>query len=137
MSASVDIQTKRIANIVSVPIQSVTTRSDSSDAPQNEVKKADQNNEGVVVTNEKDKKFENKDASTELEECVFILSEGKAKKVKVKTGIQDNDYIQIIEGIKDGDEVISGPYAAISKQLKEGTAVKKVDKSKLFTLPKK
>ncbi|HRG37815.1 MAG TPA: efflux RND transporter periplasmic adaptor subunit, partial [Bacteroidia bacterium] len=103
MSASVDIQTKRIANIVSVPIQSVTTRSDSSDAPQNEVKKADQNNEGVVVTNEKDKKFENKDASTELEECVFILSEGKAKKVKVKTGIQDNDYIQIIEGIKDGD----------------------------------
>lgn len=137
MSASVDIQTKRIANIVSVPIQSVTTRSDSSDAPQNEVKKAEHDNEGVVVKDEKEKKFENKEESTELEECVFILSEGKAKKVKVKTGIQDNNYIEIKEGIKDGDEVISGPYAAISKQLKEGTAVKKVDKSKLFTLPKK
>jgi len=137
MSASVDIQTKRIANIVSVPIQSVTTRSDSSDVPQYEVKKAENDNERVVVKDEKDEKFENKEANADPEECVFILSEGKAKKVKVKTGIQDNNYIEIKEGIKDGDEVISGPYAAISKQLKEGAAVKKVDKSKLFTLPKK
>lgn len=135
MSASVDIQTKRIVNTVSVPIQSVTTRSDSSEIPQKEVKKAD--NEGVIVTNEKDKKLENRNENNEPEECVFIVSEGKAKKVKVKTGIQDNNYIEITEGIKDGDEVISGPYAAISKQLKDGTSVKKVDKSKLFSLPKK
>ena len=135
MSASVDIQTKRIANIVSVPIQSVTTRNDSAEVPKKEIKQAD--NERIVVTNDKDKKFENQSGDAEPEECVFILSEGKAKKVNVKTGIQDNNYIEITEGIKEGDEVISGPYAAISRQLKDGTAVKKVDKSKLFTLPKK
>lgn len=138
MSASVDIQTRRVSNIVSIPIQSVTTRSDSSDLLQKELKKAGpHDDEGIVVTNDKDKKADPKEEENKLEECVFILSEGKAKKVKVKTGIQDNNYIQIVEGIKDGDEVISGPYAAISKQLKNGTVVKKVDKSELFTLPKK
>src|SRR4051812_4041362 len=107
MSASVDIQTRRVSNIVSIPIQSVTTRSDSSDVPLKDMKKANNDNDGIVVKDDKDKKDDAKEDDAKLEECVFILSEGKAKKVKVKTGIQDNNYIQIIEGIKDGDEIIS------------------------------
>ncbi|HET6227616.1 MAG TPA: efflux RND transporter periplasmic adaptor subunit [Bacteroidia bacterium] len=134
MSASVDIQTKKIQHTVSIPIQSVTTRSDSSDVPQKDIKET--KGDDMVVNNDKDKK-DAKEEENKLEECVFILVNGKAKKVKVKTGIQDNTYIQIISGIKEGDEVIAGPYAAISKQLKDGMIVKKVDKSELFTLPKK
>jgi HlyD family secretion protein len=136
MSATVDIQTKKVNNVISVPIQSVTTRGDSTDITSNNIKKAEKENDDFVVKDEKNKKEVGKENS-KLEECVFVLSEGKAKMVKVKTGIQDNDYIEIIQGIKEGEEVISGPYAAISKQLKNGTVVKKVEKSELFTLPKK
>ena len=64
--------------------------------------------------------------------CIFILQDGKAKIVFVKTGIQDNEYIEIIDGLKEKDEVISSPYGAISKQLYHKAEVKKVDKDKLF-----
>jgi HlyD family secretion protein len=62
--------------------------------------------------------------------------DGKAKKVSVKTGIQDNNYIEIKSGVKEGDEVISGPYGLVSKTLKEGSIVKKVDKDELFSVKK-
>ena len=137
MSATVDIQTKKIGNIVSVPIQAVTTRTDSTEAGSPDIKKGKkQDNDNLVVKDDKNKNTDMMEEG-EMQEYVFILSEGKAKMVKVKTGIQDNNYIEIKEGIRDGDEIISGPYAAISKQLKNGTTVKKVDKSELFTLPKK
>jgi HlyD family secretion protein len=137
MSATTDIQTKRVANIIAVPIQAVTTRTDTSSAPNKEVQKKNEAKEGdLVVKDEKNKNIDNKE-QTKPEEYVFIFSEGKAKMIKVKTGIQDNDYIEIKEGIKEGDEIISAPYGAISKELKNGTAVKKVEKSELFTAPKK
>lgn len=135
MSATVDIQTKKVSNVISVPIQSVTARSDSSNVPSADIKDKKED-DGLVVKDDKNKDSNKKD-DTKIEEYVFTLSEGKAKMIKVKTGIQDNDYIEIKEGVKDGDEIISGPYAAISKQLKDGTPVKKVEKSELFTLPKK
>jgi HlyD family secretion protein len=59
------------------------------------------------------------------------------KKVKVKTGIQDIDNIAIIEGIKEGDEVITGPYNVVSKTLKQGDKVKVVPKDQLFDDGKK
>ncbi|HSH67988.1 MAG TPA: efflux RND transporter periplasmic adaptor subunit [Bacteroidia bacterium] len=138
MSATVDIQTKKASHIVTVPIQCVTTRSDSSNVLDKDMKMNDKktDDDKLVVKDERNKKTEKKTES-KMEEYVFLLNDGKAKMVKVKTGIQDNDYIEIKEGIQEGDEVISGPYAAISKQLKNGTAVKKVEKSALFTSPKK
>jgi HlyD family secretion protein len=136
MSATTDIQTKKVANIIAVPIQAVTPRSDTSNVPGKEVKKENKDEEGLEVKDEKNKNTNTKE-TVKSDEYVFILSEGKAKMVKVKTGIQDNDYIEIKEGIKEGDEIISAPYGAISKQLKNGTAVKKVEKSELFTAPKK
>lgn len=136
MSATVDIQTKKVSGIVSIPIQAVTTRGDSTELNSTPVKKAEKEDDGLVVKDDKNKKTDEKEAP-KLEECVFVLSEGKAKMVKVKTGLQDNDYIEIKEGLKDGEEVISGPYAAITKQLKNGMTVKKVEKTELFTLPKK
>jgi HlyD family secretion protein len=72
-----------------------------------------------------------------IQECVFVLNNGTVKKVDVKTGIQDNTYIQIISGLKAGDEVVTAPYSAVSKQLNDGDKVKKVDKKDLFTKEQK
>jgi HlyD family secretion protein len=61
------------------------------------------------------------------------LQAGKVKQVQVTTGIQDDTYIQILTGLKGGEEVVSAPFAAISKTLNDGMVVEKVDKSKLFS----
>lgn len=141
MSATVDVQTKKVKSILSVPIQSVTTRSDSAMAGDKAKAKSggggdhDEQPE-VVVKNDNDKSG-NK-APVKVETCVFrMMSDGSVKLVKVKTGIQDNEYIEIKEGLKEGNEVVSGPYSAISNTLKDGTKVKKVDKSELFNNGKK
>ena len=74
-----------------------------------------------------------KTASADVaKEYVFIYSAGKVKQTLVTTGIQDDTYIQILSGLKPGDEVVSAPYPAISKTLKDKAEVEKVDKSKLF-----
>lgn len=137
MSATVDVQTKKANNVICVPIQSVTTRADSSAFEKKDMKGGDNENEGdIVVKDDKDKSDETK-APIKIEECVFVMNDGKAKLVKVKTGIQDNNYIEIKEGLKEGEEVVAAPYSAISKQLKDGTAIKKVDKNELFSGNKK
>ena len=64
---------------------------------------------------------------------VFILDkDNKVKKVKVKTDIQDINNIEITAGLKENDEVITGPYDVVSKTLKIGSRVKVVDKKELF-----
>ena len=63
--------------------------------------------------------------------------ESKAEIVKVKTGIQDNNYIQILEGLQEEDEIITAPYNAISKKLKNEALVEVVDKEDLFKNDKK
>jgi HlyD family secretion protein len=123
MSASADIQTKTHANVLSVPINAVTTREkvDSTKIDTDKKKKDDS-----------DVKATNVDAD-DLDVVAFILQkEGTVKKVKVKTDIQDINYIEVTEGLKEGDEVITGPYELISKTLKEKDKVKKVEKKDLF-----
>ncbi len=120
MSATVEIRTKRVANVIALPIQSVTTR--------DSVKKEDKS---VVSTNGSSSATVTNSTAVP-KECVFVIEDGKAKLVNVKTGVQDNMNIQILEGVKEGTEVISGPYNAISKTLKEGTSVKVVSKDELF-----
>ena len=69
----------------------------------------------------------------DLEEVVFVLQkDGTAKKAKVKTDIQDINYIEILSGLNEGDEVITGPYDVVSKTLKSKDKVKVVAKSELF-----
>ena len=68
----------------------------------------------------------------EVVEYVFLYKNGTVLMQKVKTGIQDNNYIQITEGLNENDEIVAGPYTAVSKSLKNKAVVKKVDKSKMF-----
>lgn len=117
LSTTVDIQTKEARGVLAVPIQAVTTRSDSVLGKQSTVK------------NKKSK-------SSDGQAVVFIVRNGIAHLVPVKTGIQNDTYIQIIDGLKEGDEVITAPYLSISKELKEGQKVKIAAKETLFTVPK-
>lgn len=135
MSASVDVQTKRVSNVISVPIMAVTTRNTDS----TEVKKPVEEEEGGTrVTTEEDEKAKSKEKTADkLQEYVFIINDGKAEMLPVKTGIQDNDYIEITGGVAGGQEVITGPYGAVARTLKKGTKVKVVDKDKLFTSTEK
>lgn len=125
MSATVDIRTRTAFNVLSLPIQAVTIRSDSI------IKKAkdeDQNDYEARVVDEKKERIEAAMAlkSGKPQECVFIYDNGKARLRKVKTGIQDNTAIEIVEGVNESDEVITGPYSVVSKILKDGMKVQKV-----------
>jgi HlyD family secretion protein len=133
MSCTVDIQTETAPNTLTVPIQAVTTRvaKDSLDKINEQSKKKTQQDGDMEIET-----VSNQKKSDKIQECVFVLRDGVAKKVDVKTGIQDNTYIQIISGLKIGDEVITAPYSAVSKTLNDGDKVKKVDKKELFTAEK-
>ncbi len=102
MSASVDIKTESIKDVMSVPIQAVTTRVDD--------------------------KIEDDE---EIKEIVFVQQADTVVIKEVKTGIQDDKYIQILSGLDKEDEVVTGPYSAVSKELEKGSKVEKTDKAKL------
>lgn len=125
MSASVEIQTERVKNIIAVPIESVTVRGLSSLDTLSKKKDKD------------DKKITSLDNSKDDVEVLFLNVNNKASIRKVKTGIQDDKFIQITEGVKEGDEVVSGPYSTVSKTLKHGDLIKKVTKEELFDSKKK
>jgi HlyD family secretion protein len=134
MSATVDIRTKSESNVLAVPIQAVTTRSDSTelDKKKNKENKKGEDEDAMVVKDAKDQMNHKNPDEVKPEECVFVFEKGKARLRKVKTGIQDNNYIQILSGLKAGDELISAPYTAVAKLLKDGSSTEKVDKDQLF-----
>jgi HlyD family secretion protein len=105
MSASVDIQTKTVYNVPSVPIQSVIAKADTT---------------------------ESEAAKDELNEYAFVVKEGEVEQRKIISGVQDNEYIQIVEGLASGEQVVTAPYRTITRKLKEGTKVEIVDKDDLF-----
>lgn len=121
MTATVDIQTKTIKNVLAVPIEAVTLRTDTTSE-----NKTNKKNKKEVDEEEKDKN--NKEEAIEL---VFVFDNGKSLIKPVKTGIQDNNFIQILSGISKGDEVIVGPYKTVSKLLKNRSLVKVVQEEEL------
>jgi len=115
MSAMIDIHTKKVEDVLSVPILAVTTRnlSDKGAEIKKTGKKGDDENE------------ENKNKK----EVVFVYNKGKVKMTPVTIGIQDDFFFEIKSGLKEGDEVVSSPFSIISKILKDGQSVKKSDKT--------
>lgn len=127
MSASVAIMTNKVTNMIAIPIQAVTTR-DPSDTMSAKGDKESSEKAGPDA----DKTETAKKETAKPLEVVFIVDNGKAKLVPVKTGIQDDEYIEIKEGLKGDEQVISGPFSSISRLLKNGDAITVVDKSELF-----
>ena len=127
MTASADIQTNTHANVLSVPLNSVTIRDKDSASAKSDKGSSDNTQAAQSVS-----------ANDATQEVVFILQkDGTVKKYPVQTGIQDLNFIEITSGLKAGDKIITGPYDVVSKQLSNGTKVKVVDKNQLIQAPKK
>lgn len=128
MTATVEIVTETKANVISVPISAVTTRSkDSEEVKEGDEKAEERNGDiGKVTKDEKGKK-------EEIKEIVFINDKGVVKKAEVKTGITDTvaGTIEVLSGLKEGQEIIVGPFLEVSKKLKEGDKVIKKKKEEV------
>jgi len=107
MSTTVEIQTETRENILTVPIQAVTTRADTTESGEVKADKA-------------------------IRTLVFVTDGTYALAKDVKTGIQDNNYIEVISGIEDNARVISAPFSAISKKLSDSTLIKIVPRDDLY-----
>ena len=125
MSATVDIETQTVVNVVSVPIQSVTVRAvggkTSEELQLAKAKEAkERSGNDLEVASERD---EARRSREQLDRVVFIKTGDTVKQHKVETGIADNTSIEIKSGVKAGDEVVAGSYAAISRKLMDGSKV--------------
>lgn len=123
MSATVDIETETVFNVVSVPIQAVTVRdfaqntteaktedgtnTDSASASSD----ASSTDSGLIIPKE------------DLRKVVFIVKDGTAGRHEVETGISDNTHIQILSGVEAGEDIVTGSYRTLSKELKDGDKV--------------
>ncbi|MEY2490094.1 MAG: HlyD family secretion protein [Verrucomicrobiota bacterium] len=130
LSCTADIETNMVKNAVAVPMQSVTIRTGDSNLSPEEIEKRkqkiaarDQGDNNAEVSNDRQEKTALKLDREKLSKVVFVKDGGKAKMVKVTTGIADDTSMEIKSGIKEGDEVISGSYSAISRKLKDGAKV--------------
>lgn len=114
MTATVDIITKRKENVIGVPISAVVIKEDTTAVKKDIVAELDKEDQKKKGTYKPDQKFE----------CVFVNSNGVAKLRVVKTGIQDDTNIEITSGLKKGEEIITGPYTMVSKELMSNDKVK-------------
>ena len=133
MSAAVDILTESRQNVLTAPISAVTTRVKKIGGGTREVSD-EVITETVEETTAETQKVVKQD---EKQEVVFVLNGNRVRKTEVKTGIQDNTSIEIAEGLQEGDEVITAPFNAINKTLKDSMLVKKVTEEELFKVKSK
>lgn len=118
MSVSVDIETQTVHHVVAVPIQSVTVRSRESGKTAEKLKQEREKRTGVNSSELE------RQTRKELQRVVFLKEQDTVRLVPVQTGIADNNFIEIRSGVKAGDEVVSGSYTAISKDLTERSKIK-------------
>jgi HlyD family secretion protein len=114
MSCNSDIETETVFDVLSVPIQSVTARTDvpsEDDSLKSKDKEPKEENGKEMIGKNKPK------------EVVFLADNGKAKMVVVETGISDDNYLEIKKGVEEGNEIISGSYRAISRELEDGSII--------------
>lgn len=123
MSASAEITTRRVQGAVSVPINAVAVRDAEGQAtdPESEESSTIKNPDQQNTNNE------------QIDEVVFVRSGNKALLRKVTTGIQNDKHIQILSGLRSGEEVVTAPYSAVSRDLRNNRVIKVVDRDQLFS----
>ena len=131
MSASVDIETRTVENVVAVPIQSVTVRSREGSKTLEELaadrdrKARETQGEGAAAAvNEKQQRERERSDREGLQRVVFLRVGDSAKLQTVETGIADTSHIEIKSGLKAGDEVVTGPFSVVTRTLKDGAKVR-------------
>jgi len=130
MSATADVETATVQNVVAVPIQSVTVRSTDSELSPEEREKQKNADSADNVVNERMEKQKERDLRQKLQRVVFVKTGQTVRMQKVETGISDNSHIEIRSGVKPGDEVVSGSYTAISRRLKDKATIAAEKKKK-------
>lgn len=121
MSVTADIQTATHHDVLSVPIQSVTVRMPKANEDKEQGESSNTNNAKPAAKHET------------INECVFIVDKGVAKTVTVKRGIADDNYVEITSGLKGDEEVVSGSFVAISRELNDGSKVR-IDNNKSMAM---
>ncbi|MEZ5071133.1 MAG: efflux RND transporter periplasmic adaptor subunit [Bacteroidales bacterium] len=133
MSATADIQTNRKSGVFTIPIQAVTTRTDTTGntAPgEPETMQTGSISSDGTVQGSTERVAEQTEGEPVV--VVFVVEEGKTVMKPVKTGIQDNNYIEVLSGVEAGQDVVIAPYSAISRQLRNGLQVEVVTQEELF-----
>jgi HlyD family secretion protein len=135
MSATVDIRTRQEKNVLTVPIQAVTTRT-AADLEQPSEEKKPRRRRGKSAeesdSDEEEQQVDTPEKQEDAKEVVFVVSEGKVEAREVETGIQDNEFIQVKSGLNSGESVVTAPYRAISKKLNAGDPVEVVTEDELY-----
>lgn len=116
MSATLDIETETVKNVVSVPIQAVTVRdfarsngnADNADTTASDTSSTE---EDMIIPEE------------DLRKVVFVVEDGEARRREVETGISDNTHIHIMNGIEAGEEIVIGSYRVLSRELEDGDKI--------------
>jgi HlyD family secretion protein len=125
MTASLEILTDHRAGVLSVPLSSVASRSMQEESADDLKKKAQASDDEMTEAERR-----REESSGKKSEVVFIFRDGKVEMRKVKTGIADFEQVEIMEGIKEGEQVVSGPFTAVTKTLESGDEVKIREKKK-------
>ena len=143
MSVTAEIETRYQTNVLAVPIQSVTTRLpkkpekpeniDSGAEEKTPDEKADTNNAALAGSEASSKQEDSKDSEEDKKsdeparpiEVVFVVDGDRVKMVPVEMGISDDSHIEIKQGLKEGDEIVSGGFKAISRDLEDGKPIHK------------
>lgn len=131
MSANADIETQTVANVVAVPIQSVTVRSREANktidqlAQERDKKAKESQGEGAAAAvNERQRREAERADRESLQRVVFVRQGDAVKQVPVETGIADTTHMEIKAGVREGDEVVSGSFSVITRTLKDGSKVR-------------
>lgn len=131
MSASVDIETKTVENVIAVPIQSVTVRSregnktiDQLAGERDSKAKQGQGDGAAAAVNEKQQQQRERDDRTSTQRVVFLRNGDTVKMVPVTTGISDSTHWEITSGLKEGEEVVTGPFGVVFRTLTDGMKIR-------------
>jgi HlyD family secretion protein len=122
MTVTAEIETRSVTNVLAVPIQSVTTRVTDEDR-----KRQEDARKQASVAKDPDARQKKEEEAMKVPEIVFVAQGDRVKKQKVKTGISDDTHIEIVEGLKGGEEVVIGGYKAISRELDDDKKVRRED----------
>ncbi len=119
MSATVEINTHEVKGVMSIPIQAVIAYDPNEEARKLKEKSDKENKSQQGLAKTETQKVDN----NPYREAVFVLKGDTVSRIDVEVGIQDENYIEIKSGIAEGDEVVIGPYVALSRKLKNGSKV--------------
>ena len=125
MSGTIDIRTNTVVDVVSVPIQAVTVRNFAEDEDsESDTETADSDSTSQSSESTEALRTNRSSQEEDFRKVVFLNDNGVAKRVEVETGISDNTHIQILSGVREGDEIVTGNYRVLSRELQKGDKIK-------------